>query len=140
MTSTDPTTPVLADPDDPDALREQIEQTRHELGETVSALSDKTDVKAQATAKADEVKEKVHEVEALAKEKVREVETRAKQNPVPVAIGAIAVLYLLNRLRKRRRANRVERRRLESALQRTLAGGVPVAAMLVDSERVAEAA
>ena len=42
--------------DDPEELRRRIEHTREELGETVSALSDKTDVKAQASAKADELK------------------------------------------------------------------------------------
>lgn len=34
--------------DSPQSLREQIERTRHELGETVAALAAKTDVKAQA--------------------------------------------------------------------------------------------
>ncbi|MFF3614784.1 DUF3618 domain-containing protein [Streptomyces sp. NPDC002580] len=40
----------------PDELREQIEQTRHDLGETVQALADKTDVKARARQRAGELK------------------------------------------------------------------------------------
>lgn len=34
--------------DSPESLREEIERTRHELGETVAALAAKTDVRAQA--------------------------------------------------------------------------------------------
>ncbi|MFJ8803408.1 DUF3618 domain-containing protein [Streptomyces sp. NPDC102487] len=41
----------------PAELREQIEHTRHELGDTVQALADKTDVKARAQQKAGELKE-----------------------------------------------------------------------------------
>ncbi|MER7981056.1 DUF3618 domain-containing protein [Streptomyces sp. NPDC095817] len=41
----------------PAELREQIEHTRHELGETVQALADRTDVKARAQQKAGELRE-----------------------------------------------------------------------------------
>ncbi|MFD9590190.1 DUF3618 domain-containing protein [Streptomyces sp. NPDC059980] len=41
----------------PAELREQIEHTRHELGATVQALADKTDVKTRAQQKAGELKE-----------------------------------------------------------------------------------
>ncbi|MFF3418177.1 DUF3618 domain-containing protein [Streptomyces sp. NPDC002698] len=41
----------------PDQLREQIEHTRHDLGVTVQALADKTDVKARARQRAGELKE-----------------------------------------------------------------------------------
>ena len=34
--------------EDPDRIRQEIEQTRAEMGETVDALSYKTDVKARA--------------------------------------------------------------------------------------------
>ncbi|MEU0040441.1 DUF3618 domain-containing protein [Streptomyces sp. NPDC006333] len=43
-------TPSLAE------LREQIERTRHELGDTVQALADKTDVKARAQQKTGQLK------------------------------------------------------------------------------------
>ncbi len=36
---------------DPEAIKEQIEATREELGDTVEALASKTDVKAQAKRK-----------------------------------------------------------------------------------------
>ena len=140
MTDMEPRGTVVTDTDDPDALRQQIEQTREELGETVSALSEKTDVKAQASAKAEEVKAKVHDVEEKAKDKAHQYEAKAKQNPVPVALGALVLLFVLNKFRKRRRAGRVERHRMEDALHRTLAGGVPVAAIMVDREAVEQAA
>jgi ElaB/YqjD/DUF883 family membrane-anchored ribosome-binding protein len=71
---------------DTEQLRREIERTRAELGATVEALSHKTDVKAQARAKAEEAK------------------TRAQDNPaVPLAAGigvAIVVLWLIRRRRR----------------------------------------
>jgi len=85
---------------DPAQIREEIEETRGELGETVAAVAEKTDVKQQAQAKADELKsqasEKVKEVGEKAKEAAPESATEgvqqaqhlAQENPVPLAIGA----------------------------------------------------
>jgi ElaB/YqjD/DUF883 family membrane-anchored ribosome-binding protein len=70
----------------PEQIRAEIERTRRELGDTVDALSHKTNVKEQARIKKDEVQERV------------------RANPVPPAavIGAgIAVLLLLRMLRRR---------------------------------------
>jgi hypothetical protein len=41
-----------------DDIQADIERTRHELGETVGALSEKLDVKKHASEKAAEIKEK----------------------------------------------------------------------------------
>lgn len=43
----------------PEQVREEIEQTRAELGDTVAALAEKTDVKAQAHQAVDDVKASV---------------------------------------------------------------------------------
>lgn len=43
----------------PEQVREEIEQTRAELGDTVAALAEKTDVKGQAKHAVDEAKETV---------------------------------------------------------------------------------
>lgn len=43
---------------DVEELRERVEQTCHELGQTVEALADKADVKARGQAKAAEVKDR----------------------------------------------------------------------------------
>ena len=41
----------------PAEIRAEIDETRGELGDTVEALAEKTDVKAQAKAKVEDVKE-----------------------------------------------------------------------------------
>lgn len=129
--------PTVAPTDDPDQLRMQIEHTREELGGTVAALSEKADVKAQASAKAEEIKEKVHEVEQTAKAKASEAGEKAKQNPVPLAIGAALLLLVLNRFRKRRKARRRQSSMVERGLHQALTGGTPVAAVLVDRDDLA---
>lgn len=73
---------------DPAEIRQEIEDTREELGETVAAVAEKTDVKKQAQAKKDELRER-------AVEKASE----AQENPVPLAIaGAFVAGLLLGRL------------------------------------------
>jgi hypothetical protein len=67
-------------------LREEIEQTRQRLGETVDELAAKTDVKARAQAKAAEAK-------ALTRAKAAEVSGRVRRSPLvqrrwPVALAA----------------------------------------------------
>lgn len=57
---------------DPDAIREEIEQTRAEMGETVDAIGYKADVPSRA-------KEKVGEKVDNVKAKVSETATRAKE-------------------------------------------------------------
>ena len=121
MSSTDPTpgttpgTPSTGGPDDPEALREEIAQTREELGDTMAALSEKSDVKAQASAKAEELKAKAQEATEAAR-------VQAQDNPMPfilAAAGALMALVVLRRLRRRRRNAKLERLAAELA-QRTL--------------------
>lgn len=78
---------------DPEQLREEIEEDREQLGDTVEALADKTDVKAQ-------VQEKVAE----RKEQLKGTADQIKQRPVPVGAavaGVLAALILLRILRRR---------------------------------------
>ncbi|MBT3150683.1 DUF3618 domain-containing protein [Streptomyces sp. CHD11] len=42
----------------PDELRQQIERTRHELGDTVEELAGKMDVKGRAKARADDLRDR----------------------------------------------------------------------------------
>ena len=95
----------------PEQIRADIDKTRAELGDTVEALAEKTDVKAQAKAKVEDVKEqakaKVEEVKAAAPESpgeaaqqaqaaAQQVQAKAKQDPKPFAIaGGVVVLFLL---------------------------------------------
>jgi hypothetical protein len=73
----------------PEEIRADIEQTREDLGGTVEALAAKTDVKGQAKAKVESVKEKVS---GATDGSVKET---AKGNPVPTAAIAAFVGGLL---------------------------------------------
>jgi ElaB/YqjD/DUF883 family membrane-anchored ribosome-binding protein len=98
----------------PEEIREDIEQTRRELGDTAAAVADKADVKKQAKAKVAGVKEKASakadEVKQTATQKREEAAGKAQQatpesvgsaaqqaqqfaqeNPVPLAIGGAFV-------------------------------------------------
>ena len=70
----------------PEEIEAEIEATREELGETVSALAEKADVKGQAQRKVEETKRK------------------AQANPLPIAIAAGTIgLAAIVWLRRRRR-------------------------------------
>jgi len=106
---------------DPEEIRDDIEATRAELGETVSEVAAKTDVKKQAQAKTDELKEQAGAKAQEAKAKARELGDKAKEvapnsagegmeqaqrvareNPVPVALGgAFLAGIVLGRLTSR---------------------------------------
>ena len=84
-----------------DELRQEIEQTRQRLGETVDELAAKADMKARARAKAAEAKaraqDKVAGAKARAQDKVAEVSGQVRQSqvvwrywPVAVAAGVLA--------------------------------------------------
>lgn len=92
----------------PAEIRAEIDDTREELGDTVEALAEKTDVKAQTKAKVEDAKAqakaKAEEVKAQVKEAapespqegVRQAQALARQNPKPLAIAAgVVVLFLL---------------------------------------------
>jgi Protein of unknown function (DUF3618) len=104
---------------DPDAIRQDIEQTRAEMSETVEAVGYKADVPSRAkeavSDKVENVKSKVTDTATRAKEAVtgtasragdatpsrgevtqrtRQVAGMAKENPLGLAIGAVAVGFL----------------------------------------------
>ena len=104
---------------DPDAIREEIEQTRSEMSETVEAVGYKADVPSRAkeavSDKVESVRSKVSDTASRAKEavvgtaaragdatpssgqvkhKTRQVAGMAKQNPLGLAIGAAALGFL----------------------------------------------
>jgi hypothetical protein len=76
--------PVDEQPRSPEQIQADIERTREEVGDTVEALAAKTDVKARA-------QERVNEVKAQMPEKVR-------QNPMPlIGAGALLLAFLIGR-------------------------------------------
>ncbi|HEY2299032.1 MAG TPA: DUF3618 domain-containing protein [Jatrophihabitans sp.] len=106
-----------------DAVRADIEATRAELAETVDALHDKLDVKAQAGEKVAEAKQKLSDGAARAKaaapepvqhaldrvgEKAGPVGRQLSQQAAPhrkkIIAGTLAVAVALLVLRKRRSA------------------------------------
>jgi hypothetical protein len=83
-----------------EALLEQIEETREELGATVEALAHKADIKAQVHEKVEERKEHLHQLQDEATGKLR---TTLDGPAVPAAIAVAAtVLLLISRWRHRR--------------------------------------
>jgi hypothetical protein len=112
----DPSTsgPAVTGDGAPEQIREEIEATRQELGDTIEALAHKTDVKAQAQHKIEETKASISEKkdELLGKAKqaspdsalnvANQASQKARENPVPLGlIGAFAVGFLLGRITTR---------------------------------------
>jgi hypothetical protein len=79
---------------DPGEIRQDIERTRAQMGDTVEALGYKTDVKARArdsiTGRVESVKSRTPDV----KHNARRVKTIAEENPLGLAIGAVAVGFV----------------------------------------------
>ena len=93
---------------DPDAIRQDIEQTRGQMGETIDAIGYKTDVKSRAkesvTDKTDAIKSKVSGVMGKAndatpstgevKEGAQQAVSVAQENPLGLALGAVGVGFV----------------------------------------------
>jgi hypothetical protein len=98
--------------EDPDMIRRDIEQTRERMGDTVDALGYKADVKSRAkesvTGKVDSVKEKLVGAKDSAmdaapsggdvKQGARQAVGVAQENPLGLAVGALAVGFLAGML------------------------------------------
>lgn len=98
-------------------LRDDIERTRSELGDTVEALAEKTDVKARAKervagvqatlrARRDAATAKVRSTTpATAQQGGRQVAARVRENPAPAAISGAAIAgFVLGRMTARGRS------------------------------------
>ena len=77
MTDPDPGTPEPGPGAGADDIRADIEATRHELGETVEALSAKLDVTHQAKQKVDDTREAIADRADALREKGSQVGARA---------------------------------------------------------------
>jgi cobalamin biosynthesis Mg chelatase CobN len=113
---TEPRTPADVDtstPSDPDALREEIEQTRAQLGDTVEALANKLDVKAQAKGAVADAKDKAATTLSSAQssavnraEQLRDTATstyRSRPQVTWIAATAVVVVVGIVWLARRRR-------------------------------------
>lgn len=92
--------------EDAQELAEEIERTRAQLGETVEALTARTDVKARAQAKVNQlstrVKGKANQARQQASQQVQQASKQAKQageqvqqHPVPLAVSASAAVLVV---------------------------------------------
>jgi ElaB/YqjD/DUF883 family membrane-anchored ribosome-binding protein len=108
-------TPAEQTPDDPAQLRADIERTRQDLGDTVAALAEKTDVKTRAKEKVSEVRANVTDKKTELMGKARDsspdgansaavqVRAKAQANPVPTAaLAAFVGGVLFGRITKKR--------------------------------------
>ena len=98
----------------PEEIRADIAQTREEVGDTVEALAEKSDVKAQAQQRIAEVKSNVqHKADELkakassstpesAQQGGQQVVAKVRENPAPFALGGALLLgFLIGRSRRR---------------------------------------
>jgi S-adenosylmethionine synthetase len=85
--------------DEREVLQEEIAQTREELGETVEALVNKADVKAQVHEKVEESKEELRTKQRAVTSQI--ADTARKPATYWALAGAAAALLALGRLRSR---------------------------------------
>jgi hypothetical protein len=82
---------------DPDAIREDIEQTRAEMSETVEAIGYKADVPSRAKEAVVGTASRVGEASpsgGQVKQQAKRTAGLAKENPLGLAIGAAAIGFL----------------------------------------------
>jgi Protein of unknown function (DUF3618) len=72
-----------------DELRQEIEQTRQGLGETVDELAAKADVKARARAKVADAKAQARDAAAEVSGRLRRSQAVQRGWPVGVAVGVL---------------------------------------------------
>ena len=108
---------VIRAASDPETIREEIEATRQQLGDTIEALAERTDLRAQAKHKLDETKAYVSKKkdDLLAKKEdlterspesvvsaVNQAAQKAREHPVPLtAISAFALGWAVGRWSRR---------------------------------------
>jgi hypothetical protein len=96
---------------EPAEIRDDIESTRRDLGDTVEALAEKADVKTQAQRKVADVRASIdakrREVVGKARSKspdgassaASSVATKARENPLPIGVaGAFVAGLVLGRI------------------------------------------
>jgi Protein of unknown function (DUF3618) len=99
---------------EPQEIQRDIESTRRDLGDTVEALAERTDVKTQTQRKVAEVRQSLDAKRGELLGKARQaspdgassaaggIQRTARENPVPVAIaGAFAAGLILGRITNR---------------------------------------
>lgn len=129
--------------EDPSVIRAEIEQTRERVGEEVDALSYKTDVGARASDYVDEKKEAVKTKVSGVKDTltgpipdrramrrgVTQVRNTAESNPLGLAVGGLAVGFVVGTLLPQ---TRVENERMGEMSDRIVDAAKETASEAVD--------
>jgi gas vesicle protein len=91
--------------EDPDAIRQEIEATRSQMGQTVEAIGYKTDVRSRAKESVQEKTGRLRERISGAtpdsgevKDGARQAVGTAQENPIGLALGAVAVGFVAGML------------------------------------------
>jgi len=84
------------------AVRAQIAETRQALGDTVEALTAKTDVKGRMAAKVDERKAQLHDQGERLVAQAQGAADNVRQKPLPIAVVAALLAILATVLLIRR--------------------------------------
>jgi gas vesicle protein len=91
--------------EDPDAIRQEIETTRSQMGQTVEAIGYKTDVRSRAKESVQEKTGRLRERISGAtpdsgevKDGARQAVGTAQENPIGLALGAVAVGFVAGML------------------------------------------
>lgn len=71
----------------PDELRQEIERTRHELGDTVEELAGKMDVKGHALARVDDLRDKAGAMTVQLRSSATQVRRAGTRKPWPVMVA-----------------------------------------------------
>ena len=80
--------------EDPGQIRQQIEETRTQMGDTVDALAYKADVKERAKDSLADKKDRAVESITQTKEGAQRAVGVAQENPIGLAIGGVAIGFL----------------------------------------------
>jgi hypothetical protein len=92
------------EPLSPEQIEAETERTREELGQTVAAVAEMTDVKKQAKDKVDEAKARADQAADAAAEAAHDIAAEVQRNPAPVIVAAVAVALVgIVVVRRRRR-------------------------------------
>ncbi|CAM5576809.1 DUF3618 domain-containing protein [Streptomyces pilosus] len=86
----------------PDELRRQIEQTRHQLGDTVEELAGKMDVKGRAKARAEDLRDRAGALTVQLRSSAAHAGETGKQHRKPVLITGAVVAAAVGAVMVRR--------------------------------------
>ncbi|MFI8087728.1 DUF3618 domain-containing protein [Streptomyces sp. NPDC086080] len=86
----------------PDELRRQIEQTRHELGDTVEELAGKMDVKGRARARVEDLRDRAGAMTVQMRSSAAQAGEAGKRNRKPVIVAGAVVATAVGAVMVRR--------------------------------------